>query len=170
MDFKSAVCAVIACTLLAVGGCASVEVKRINSGDTTTDGVRYYGTPPYLLVGAQPTEEGKAIYTTSIIYLPNYSEAYAVKVKQGWGTANGSLKLSPGGMLSEFGSAIDSKGPETITAVSGLITAVAGAVTPAMSGDDIGPGLYRIVIDPATGQAKELVRVKLSGAAQGNVR
>ena len=173
------------------GGCAEVHVKRLLVTDKGSEGIRFYQPHPYLLVtlGPAPKADGKdgkalaidqnlvgddkATATSApemflnfqIIFLPKIDEIYAVTVKSGLGTAEGSVKLKDGWMLTEFGGKSDSKIPETITAASGLLTSVAGVIKPATkvlsNKDAIGPGLYRFEFDTATGFVKELVPVTL---------
>jgi hypothetical protein len=174
-------------------GCATVEIKPITTGqadDPTINGARFFQPSPYLLVtatqvdpnstpqpggdaaapGAPPAPDkpapAKAAVPTStmqIIWLPNMTKPYVINVKPGWGTVNGSFTLDNGWNLTSVGSQLDSKIPETITAVSGLLTAAAGtaggaAVHPALK-TLIPPGLYRIEFDPTTGLVSNLALV-----------
>ena len=127
--------------------------------EDVSDGVYFYEPRPYLLVGMEhKTGENKADkskadekkkvsnhYTSQIIWLPDPSRRFKVEVKPGWGTVDGSMKLADGWRLSELGAKSDSKIPETITSVSGLVKEAAGVaaaeVTPEV-------GLYRIDIAP----------------------
>jgi len=117
--------------------------------------VHFYEPRPYLLISDQPndkaTNAASHSYSSAIIYLPDKSQRYVVQVKQGWGTVNGSVKLANGWMLDTLGAQTDSKGPETITAVTGLLTAAGGLA--ARSNEQPKPGLYRIDID-AEGNVK----------------
>jgi nitrogen fixation protein len=139
----------IVATILLPGlvGCAQVHVQRLSPDErrgTSVEGVRFFRPWPYLLVTAEPGDKGTT-YKSEVIYLPKADEEYVVRVQPGWGTAEGSVKLEDGWRLSELGSTVDSKIPETITAVSGLITAAGGvAAAGATNQNWIVPGLYRI--------------------------
>ena len=125
-------------------------VRHVADTDKS-DGVHFYEPRPYLLIGDQPTDKGtKGVvhaYTSTIIYLPDKSQRYVVQIKQGWGTVNGSVKLANGWMLDTLGAQTDSKGPETIGAVTGLLKE-AGGLAMAVKGNELPKaGLYRIDID-----------------------
>jgi hypothetical protein len=158
--------------VLCFSGCAQVQVKRVAANDTTTEGVRFYAPQPYLLVtilGAPATESvsksAEPQLQTQIIWLPKMNEQYAVQVKPGWGTADGSVKLENGWMLSELGAAIDSKSPETIAAIAGAIKDTSGLLKVSAPGGGsvnvLGAGLYRIQFDPETGYISKFVPVNL---------
>jgi nitrogen fixation protein len=83
-------------------------------------------------------------YTSTIIYLPDKTRQYVVKVKQGWGTVNGSVKLADGWRLDTLGAQTDSKGPETITALTGLLKEAGGLAI--KSNEQPQAGLYLIEI------------------------
>lgn len=135
---------------LLAGGCASVQVKHV-SADDTSEGVHFFEPAPYLLISktippkkdnAQPPPE----FSSQIIYLPDPSQRYSVKIHSGWGAVDGSVKLINGWMLDSLGAKSDSKMPETITALTGVAKlAAAGA-------DSKPEGLYRIRIDKTTGK------------------
>ena len=170
---------VLVALLLVLSGCAELQVKRLAANDTTSEGVRYYASQPYLLVTIQPSASAMAsdkpaaglakvsqpAVQTQIIWLPKINEQYAVRVKPGWGTVDGSVSLQNGWMLTDLGSTMDSKLTETITAISGLINNAADLVKLAAAGASdasaLATGLYRIEFDPATGFVSKLVPVKL---------
>ena len=133
------------CTACLVSGCAEVQVKHVDDQDTS-DGVHFYEPRPYLLVSDQQKRDDKGNvqyqFSNQIIWLPDHSRRYVVKVKPGWGAVDGSVKLQDGWMLDTLGSKTDSKSPETIAAMSGLVrtAAVRAGQTP--------QGLYLIEIAP----------------------
>ena len=134
---------------LLASGCANVSVKHV-SFDDKSNGVHFYEPKPYLLVSKTPKEDkdGKVLppgFSSQIIYLPNPKQRYAVTINPGWGTVDGSVKLVNGWMLDSLGSKMDSKMPETITAISGLLKGAAAAA------DENPEGLFRIDIDKKTG-------------------
>jgi len=128
-----------------ISGCAEVQVKHVDDRDTS-DGVHFYEPRPYLLVSnAQKTGDKGNVenqFTSQILWLPDHNRRYVVKIKPGWGTVDGSVKLQNGWMLDTLGSKTDSEGPETITAVTGLVRAVA------VKTDQSPQGLYLIDIAP----------------------
>jgi hypothetical protein len=145
-------------------GCAHVEVAHVSAHDRS-NGIHYNEPVPFLWVTdvvtpaapatpaagttpAMPATPKKDTITGTIIYLPDQSQRYVVRVRPGWGTVNGSVKLDNGWMLDTLGAQSDSKGPETITAVTGLL-AGAAALAPRMVGAPAppAPGLYRIAMD-----------------------
>jgi hypothetical protein len=141
--FRSLLVGALSTILFAVG-CAHVEVRHVDESDSS-NGVHFYEPRPYLLVGVQKKKDAKGTeaneFTSQIIWLPDHSRRYAVEVKPGWGTVDGSVKLTDGWMLTELGAKSDSKMPETISAIAGLVKeAAAAAATPQQ-------GLYRIDID-----------------------
>jgi hypothetical protein len=129
----------LAIALCLLTGCARVRVTHV-SADDRSPGVHYYEPRPYLLV----TRVGDNL-TNQILWLPDPSQRYLVEVCPGWGTVDGSVKLRDGWMLDTFGAKSDSKGPETITAVGGLVTAVVKA-TERSAGPFLKEGLYLIEI------------------------
>jgi hypothetical protein len=135
---------ILLCLSLFLSGCASVTLTHVNDNDTS-DGVHFYEPRPYLLVSKEVKKDANGKeenqFTNQIIWFPDHSRRYLVKVHSGWGTVNGSVKLQNGWMLDTLGAQMDSKIPETITAISGLVKE-AGALASAP-----GPGLYRIDID-----------------------
>jgi hypothetical protein len=138
-------------TLLLAAGCAHVKVKRV-APDAVVDGIPFLEPQPYLLVSkiVKPSVDGQPSteeYTNQIIYLPNPSRRYAIQVKPGWGTVDGSVNLIDGWRLDSFGAKSDSKGPETIGAFAGLLKEAA-AVAATVKPDDSREGLYLIRIAP----------------------
>ena len=124
-------------------GCAQVRVRTLDSaGGKRAEGVRFYRPWPYLLVTVETGEKGSQ-FKNQVIYLPKTDEPFVAEVSPGWGTANGTVKLQDGWNLVELGAATDSKIPDTITAVSGLIPAVAGLIKFTGVDEAVAPGLYR---------------------------
>lgn len=134
--------------LLFCAGCASVKVKHVGEcGITSTsEGVHFFRPRPYLLVSVQKKKDAAGTesneFSSSIVWLPDHSQEYVVQVESGWGSVDGSVELANGWMLSKFGAKSDSKGPETIAAISGLVKEAAAA-----AGSAPPQGLYRIDID-----------------------
>lgn len=144
----------VSCAYL-LTGCSSVKVTHVDDSDTSA-GVHFYEPRPYLLVTKTEAKDASGNLTNGfmnqIIWLPDHSRRYKVEVKSGWGSVNGSVKLQNGWMLDTLGAQTDSKIPETIAAVGGLLAAVP-KVVPEVQGVPPPPrpalteGLYLIKID-----------------------
>ena len=89
-----------------------------------------------------------------LIWLPDMNVSYAVNPKSGIGTLDTSMQLKDGWQLTQFGGKIDTKVPETITALGSLLGAIrkggaAGTPSPSLAAPSppeekwIEPGLYR---------------------------
>ncbi len=146
------------CSAYLISGCAEVQVKHVDYKDTS-DGVRFCEPRPYLLVSYQPQKVNAPqqkdkedvqsnVLSSQIVWLPNYTRCYMVKVKPGWGTVDGSVKLQNGWMLDTLGSKMDSKGPETLTAITGMVTAAGGLLKMGPGEKPQLQGLYLIDIAP----------------------
>jgi hypothetical protein len=159
------VCAVVLIAWLA--GCASVTVTPITSDDSKTPGVRYYESEPYLLITKDVPKDnaskaGVSTHTIQLVWLPNYNRGYAVKTTAGLGTAHGSVKLADGWQLTEFGAIVDTKIPETISAVTDLVKALGvSALTKGAPPKTLvlEPGLYRLKFNKDKGYFEGLERV-----------
>jgi len=125
-------------------GCAQVTVTHVDDSDRSP-GVHFYEPRPYLLVSVQKKKDEKGVehneFTSQIVWLPDRTRRYVARVVPGWGTVDGSIKLTNGWMLAELGAKSDSKIPETINAVAGLVKEAAALA------DVPQQGLYRIDID-----------------------
>jgi hypothetical protein len=124
MSFRQHRCAT-AVTLIALGlsGCAGVNFYSDPTLKTPT-GIPIYGARPYLLV-SRTGAEAKPV-ETSIVYITDPEKVIYADPKSGFGTAKLTLELA-GGQLTSFGQETDTKIPELLAQVSGLITARAGA-------------------------------------------
>lgn len=121
-------------------GCAQVRVTHVKADDRS-GGVHFYEPRPYVLV----TRAGDTL-TNQILWLPDPSRRYQVEIIPGWGTVDGSVKLQHGWMLETLGAQTDSKIPETISAVGGLVTAAVKTLDRS-AGLPLKEGLYLIEID-----------------------
>jgi hypothetical protein len=145
----------VASTALALnsGGCARLEFYKAGS-EPAGKGLHFYSPAPYLLVA--PGEKG---LTASIVYLPDTSKEYVVRSEPGLGSLEYSLELNEGWQLTKVGETQDPKVAESLTALTGLISALkpgvgAAAVTPPpATGPRFKPGLYRLTPDGAGGWA-----------------
>jgi uncharacterized protein YceK len=133
--------------LLAVflSGCAGVQVKKLDKPGDYTTGIRYYRSMPYLLVARN--NEGNLV--SSITYLPDKKEEYVIVPKKGLGVLDLKVSLENGWNLTQFGQITDSKIPEMITALGGLIPKASPGGESKL---EIQPGLYEIVFDDNSGK------------------
>jgi hypothetical protein len=106
-------------------GCAGVDFYSTpNLQRGTETGIPIYASKPYLLVARtgskdKPTE-------ISVVHLSDPSKVIYAKPKPGFGSSNLTLALS-NGQMTAFGQQVDTKTPELITSLAGLITARGGA-------------------------------------------
>ena len=110
-------------SLLFIGGCASVKFYDSSVSNSEDSGFLYYPPKPYLLI-----EQGEKAVSTKLISLPDLSRPHRIKHKDGFGTAEMGFEID-NGMIKSFNSKSDSKGPETITALTGIGTAKAALIT-----------------------------------------
>lgn len=108
---------------LALGGCAGVTFYSDPSLSTKT-GIPIYAPKPYLLV-ARTGAKDKPV-EISIVYLSDPKNVIYARPSSGFGSANLTLALANGQMTS-FGQQTDTKIPEMVTALGGLITSRATA-------------------------------------------
>jgi hypothetical protein len=147
--------------LVAISGCATVEVKKTTDADYK-DGLRFYRPDSYLLV----TVDKDGNLQTAIVSLPNKKQEYVVRTKTGLGATEMTASLDGGWNLTQLGAKVDSKIPETITAVTGAVTATltaarGGVPAAAPRTAILEPGLYRIEFDKDTGTVSGLTKVTL---------
>lgn len=143
-------CVLTSVVLLAAGCGGHYVVKPLNTTTPTVEGFRYYLPKPYLLVtnvvapddqngghtvrgeSQQQSREGRGNdeeqaqqqVTIKVLYLPDTKEPYVIQTKNhGVGTFDGTLQLTNGWMLTNVNEKADPKVAETLTAISGLITA-----------------------------------------------
>lgn len=112
-----------ALTVAVLSGCAGVSFYTDPTLKTRT-GIPVYGSKPYLLVSRTGAKDKPV--ETSIIYLPNTEKVIYAYPRSGFGSANLTMSLA-GGQMTSFGQQTDTKVPELITSLSGLVTARADA-------------------------------------------
>ena len=161
--------------------------------DNKETGFPFYEPQPYLLVTMEPPAAPEAkpgdvpaapksgadnasatpkpdspaanpVYTVKVIYLPNPERGYRMKIHSGLGNNEHSFKLTDGWQLTTVDSKTNTEIPETITAISGLITAATSAYKGPLHhpGEEpkaqfLEPGLYKI--DLSHPKAPKLLRV-----------
>lgn len=111
--------------LVAVSCTNEVRFVDMKADGKTNVGFLYYPPTPYMLVQT----DAKGVRSATLISLPDVTKPHRVVHRGGWGTVDFNFKVS-NGMITEFGEKFDSKGPETISAVSGGMTSLLGAVAP----------------------------------------
>ncbi|PHR94011.1 MAG: hypothetical protein COA80_12920 [Leeuwenhoekiella sp.] len=105
--------------LLIFSSCATV--KFYNDANLTQEsGIEFYQPKPYLLVERKPSKD--VALKSSIIYLPDLTKPKYAKLKAGFGSNDLKLSLS-NGIITSYGITTDSKVPETITALTGVLSA-----------------------------------------------
>jgi hypothetical protein len=126
-------CGVLVTVLLLVG-CAHIEIRPLTKEEredpdkaSKLNGVRFFRSSPYLLV-RQTGNDGSCDVT--IVYYQNVDEPYIIIPHQGIGSITYNPTLTDGWNLTGFSGTVDSKVPEMITAVTGLVAAGVAAAVP----------------------------------------
>jgi hypothetical protein len=107
---------------------------------------------------AAPPSDNVTTYI-QVIWLPDKSEHYAIKIKSGLGSVDSTIKLENGWQLTQFGGKIDTKVPETVTAATSFLKALPPMGMIEKEGKPLAPGLYRLEFDKNTGYVNGAVRV-----------
>lgn len=144
----------VAALLLPAAGCTPRVRVTANPGPGT-DGIRYYRPKPYLKVVPAEVQVAKdasriepGLVQISLVYLPDFTEEYAIDVRPGLGIADVSLTLEDGWNLTEINQELDSQTDENLSAAGDLIKAVSGIVPTAAGDPSQGPQIEFTV--PAT--------------------
>ncbi|MBU6275721.1 MAG: hypothetical protein KGQ61_03720 [Planctomycetes bacterium] len=116
---------------LVAAGCVPRTFVRKNPLPTDK-GIRYYRPKPYLkLAPFVNTVTGEASTTQvaiDLVYLPDFSEEYAIHARSGFGINNTSITLDQGWNLTGLDVQLDSQTDENLTALGSLISSLpAGA-------------------------------------------
>ncbi|HEY6873211.1 MAG TPA: hypothetical protein VI298_10845 [Geobacteraceae bacterium] len=114
--------AIFLTTFLLATGCAHIDFGG--------DGMTYFDPKPFLLVST--TKD----CTTNATVLIIPGDKKVMKFESGYGSAELSATLS-NGMIASVGQKTDTKIPETITSISGLVTAAAGVKAMAAAGKQV---------------------------------
>ncbi len=122
--------------------CAHVEVSRLLKDSDYKQGIRFYRPRPYLARAL--SDKG---CTDTLVWLPDKSQEYVIVAHSGLGSIDSKVSLENGWNLTSYGEVRDSKIPETITALSGLLTAAAGVKAKGTPQTTCLPGLYRFSDD-----------------------
>lgn len=109
---KNVICIIIG--LLFLSGCAHLDFTDFTDGK---GGVTYYDPMPYLFVSINKD----CVTTATVVVLPEKKKT--VKFIPGYGSADLSVGLS-NGMFTSVGQKTDTKIPETIGAITGLVGSI----------------------------------------------
>jgi len=131
--------------------CAGVRIIKITHENPHEEGIRFYAPHPYLWV----TEDTSGSLQATIVWLPNKSEEYAIRVKSGIGSVDTKFTLENGWNLTQFGQTMDSKTPELITALTGSLKDIKG-IFEKVSEEELHVGLYMFIFDEKTGLVSEI--------------
>ncbi len=138
------VCLVFALFFLLQTGCTPRVIVRAHP-QPSDRGIRYYRPKPYLKVEPAEVAVDKTqtkllpgMVRLSLVYLPDFSEEYAIDVRSGLGIANVGIKLQDGWNLTEISQELDSQTDENTKAVASLLSAV-GDVLPTSAGSGTTP-------------------------------
>jgi len=136
-----------------VSGCATAEIKKIDP-DSDAEGLRFFQPRPYLLVSAKTVDSTSVEYTTEIVWLPDYSEAYVVKPSGRIGKADLTVTLTNGWNLTNFTLNRDASVPTVVDETIGTLVSL---LKPTEDFQEIQPRLYRLDFD-AKGHLTGLTR------------
>ncbi|MFN6087595.1 MAG: hypothetical protein ACK47E_02495 [Cyclobacteriaceae bacterium] len=116
---KTNLLAILTLTVI-LSGCATVKFYS-DKELTKESGIEFYSPKPYLIVEKNPAKD--VSMKMSIVYLPDFNNPKYAKLKTGFGSSD--LKLSlENGIITSYGITSDSKIPETITAIGGLVSGI----------------------------------------------
>lgn len=151
MRFANALFFVLA--LPALSGCAGFTFYS-DAALTTPTAIPIPRGKPHLLVVRTGAKEKPV--EASIIYITDYTDVIYAKPNSGFGSSNLSLAFA-NGQMTAFGQQTDTKIPELITSLSGLITARAGADKTTAEAEAIRDTLQAALSMEKVGQAAETV-------------
>lgn len=142
------VCTVIA--LCGLCGCSQVIVEQYKPTEYK-NGIRFYRPQPYILVSQTKDDKGSPTGNSiSVVYLPDPTQEYVIRVDAGFGSVSMKPTLTDGWNLVGLDTTIDTKIPETITALVGAAKLGVAPGAKQVPGHDveetIKPGLYKLVL------------------------
>ena len=133
------------CIFLTIG-CAGVEISKITPENPYKEGLRFYRPYPYVWVTKDKDGDLQGI----IVWLPDRSEEYVIRVKSGIGSVDSKFTLQDGWNLTGLNETRDSKTPEMINALRGSLKDLTGILKKARE-EEFHPGLYMLLFDDQTG-------------------
>lgn len=121
-----------ALAMIGLSGCASIKFYSTpDMGPKSEVGLKVYYPKPYLLVARDGTAK---VTSVTLIYMPDLANPVYARTRSGYGSANLTLAFSTG-MLTSLGQQTDTKIPESLTSVGGLLSSV-GALEKALAEAD----------------------------------
>ncbi|MBX3642653.1 MAG: hypothetical protein KF720_06235 [Rubrivivax sp.] len=134
MESRSVVFGFTIAGVIVLSGCAGVTFYK-DAGLSSETGIPvYYGPKPYVLVTRTGAKDKPV--DVSVVYLTDESKVVYAKPKSGFGSSNLTMSLV-NGQLTAFGQQVDTKIPEIMGQVAGLITARGAADKAAAEADKI---------------------------------
>ncbi len=126
---KNAILAIIIVALLGLSvflitSCSPVKFYS-DEGLTKSTGLKYFTVKPYLQVERDP--QNNSIVKATVIYLPDLAHPQYMEIKGGLGSRKVDLKLVDGA-INTFGMTSDTQIPESIEALSALVSKTSDAV------------------------------------------
>jgi hypothetical protein len=151
--------AVLLLTSVLLSACAYIEIRPLTSKEKQNEaannedaadlnGVRFYRAVPHVLI-SQTTD---GLCTLTVVQLPNYDKEYIIIPHRGIGIVTFNPTLADGWNLTAFSATVDSKVPETLTAIASLMTSAISAAKPGAK--EIPPN-YHIATAKTSGVAIE---------------
>jgi hypothetical protein len=151
-------------------GCTKLSVVRITDPENSSmEGIRFYRPYPYLLISEElvgdskqvkqdkpdkadkPDKPLKPMLQYKVIWLPDLSQEYAIRVQAGLGTVDFKPTFEEGWKLVGLDAKLDSKTKEIIEAASGLIEKgvkiPTGLKAPEKTEKELESGIYRFIYD-----------------------
>lgn len=101
-----------------LSSCAAVKFYS-DKTLTTKTGLEFFAPKPYLVVEKNPSKD--VVIKTTVIYLPDKNNPKYAEITPGLGSSDLKLALE-NGMITSYGISSDAKIPETISAITGLVT------------------------------------------------
>jgi hypothetical protein len=132
--------------VLVSAACARITITKLPQEQDYKEGLRFYRPHPYLWV-VKETRDGKEALENKIIWLPDLSQEYVVQVISGLGSVDFKPTIENGWMLTGFDVKSDSKLPELVGAISGLLGTDIKVFRVGEDSKIAKPGLYRFIFD-----------------------
>jgi hypothetical protein len=152
--------------LLAVTGCAHLEIEPVAVSDKSKQGLRFGKPVPYVSLGVSGGS-----CTGQIVWLPDPETEYRADPQTGlFGTVDFKPSLQDGWMLTSFDSTTDSKLSDVISSLTGLFGGAAGGGAAATAAEKSGgsSGVSKApAAAPAPGIPLGLYRINLAQGCDG---